>query len=278
MERTCEVCLGQDFIFLFRLDHVPGSYSQCRRCGLVRVDETRAYDYTAEEYIETLGRQAMSADRLHQWTIKRIEQHHVPGTMVEVGCSTGTQLAVAKKHGWRVLGFDVNPDCPPIAWHLHRVEVRCENFLELQERSIADVILMSQLIDLVPDPRPFLQRSLHMLKLGGLVVLTAVNWNFAAPFAWMAAHLRTPIPTMDHFGREHVRLYSPRTMHVLAEQLGWRVRAIYDNPTDYVGNRGIFSARKLVGNAGRLVALATRQRHLIGMNMLVILEPLTPAG
>jgi 2-polyprenyl-3-methyl-5-hydroxy-6-metoxy-1,4-benzoquinol methylase len=121
------------------------------------------------EYIERRMRHAMRSYRLYEWTMECIEQHHVPGMMIDVGCSTGTQLAVAKKRGWKVLGFDLSTDLPALAWHLHRVEVRSENFLEMQERSIADIVLMSQVIAHVPDPRPFLQRSLDVLKPGGLV-------------------------------------------------------------------------------------------------------------
>jgi len=283
VEKVCEVCLGQDFVFLFQLDNLPdadggsGSYSQCRQCRLVRLDTTLAYDLTQESHVYATVHYSMFAERLYQWIIERIEQYHAPGMMIDVGCSTGTLLAVAKKRGWEVLGFEVSPGLRAIAWHLHRVQVH-EKFLDLQQRGIADVVLMSQVIQFVPDPRPYLQRSREVLKPGGLVVLATPNWNFAAPLAWMAAHLGTPMPATDHIHLYHRRLYSPQTMHVLAKQLGWRVVAIYDNPTDYLGFRSGLSLRKVSATIGRLIARATRQRLLLGMNMIVFLEPQPPAG
>ena len=62
-------------------------------------------------------------------------------------------------------------------------------------------------------------------------------------------------------------------MEALARSHGWRVRGMFDNPTDYLGGRGLFSPRRINGISGRLVARATKQRVLMGMNMCVVLQP-----
>jgi 2-polyprenyl-3-methyl-5-hydroxy-6-metoxy-1,4-benzoquinol methylase len=271
----CEVCASTDFARLFALPMGEGQCFQCSRCGVVRLETEREADYCEEGYIECIVRQAMSGGRLHEWTMDRIETHHPErGVLVEVGCGIGTQLAVARRRGWDVWGYDINQDCPPIAHHLHRIQVRCENFLQVSERDAADVVLMCQFIEHVTDPRPFLAASRRILRRNGLLVVATPNWNFASPFAWAATRLGAPMPRIDHIvPRHHLRLYRPGTMRVLAERNGWDVVAKYDNPTDYLGNRSVASLRSATGLLGRMLARVSGNRLLVGMNMLVILRP-----
>ena len=270
---VCEVCEADDFAPLFSLAGDRGSYRQCRACGMVALDTTAAYDYAGPDYVEALLRQALSGERLYARILDHVERHHAVGTLVEVGCSVGTQLHIAKKRGWEVLGFELNPDCPPIAEHLYRVEVRGTDFTTLDEKDLADVVLMNQFIEHVPDPRPFLAACRRVLRPGGLVAMATPNWNFAAPFAWLHQRAGVPLPPIDHIRPpQHVRLYSPRSMATLAERNGFLLRAVVDNPTDFLGGRSRWSPRRLVADATRLLERATSGRVLLGMNMLAILE------
>jgi 2-polyprenyl-3-methyl-5-hydroxy-6-metoxy-1,4-benzoquinol methylase len=270
-ETRCEVCAGTSFRRVFEAR--GAAFEECERCKLVRVHTDDVFDYTDPRYVETVAGQALSGGRLHAWTIETIERHHPAGSLIEVGCSIGSQLARARGRGWDVLGFELNPDCRPIAHHMYRVDVRCEDFVTTSLRGVADVVLMCQLIEHVVDPKPFLAASARVLRPGGLLALATPNWNFAAPWAWMKHHLGTPLPKMDHVRPpEHLRLYRPYTMHQLANAHGWRVVAIYDNPTHLLGRRSRWSLRGAVGSATALVERWSRRRVSIGANMLVLLE------
>src|SRR5580692_12473072 len=110
---VCEVCGADDFAPLFSLGE-RGSYRQCRACAMVALDTQLEFDYTNKYYVEELLKQAIRGERLYTHIIENIERHHAIGTLVEVGCSVGTQLHLACKRGWRVLGFERQPDCPEI--------------------------------------------------------------------------------------------------------------------------------------------------------------------
>ena len=274
----CEVCAGghdKEILTLEGPTGLPLVYRQCVGCGLVRLDTEEIYDYTDSDYVEVLTRQALSGDRLWGWTLDRIEAQRSPGTLVEVGCGVGTQLCAARKRGWEVLGFDINTDCPEIARRMHGVEVRCEDFLTQPDESFADVVLMHQLIEHVPDPNPFFEASRRALKPGGLLVMSTPNWHAAQPLVWLSRRTGMAMPRIDHIKPDqHIRLYSPETFRALADRRGWRVLSIHDNPTDYLGHRSPVSPRALIARGGRLVAALSGERVLVGMSMVALMTPL----
>ncbi len=274
---ACEVCAARDDAEILTLTGPTGSplsYLQCAGCGLVRLDTEEIYDYNDPDYVEVLTRQALSGERLWQWTLDLIEAHQRPGVLVEVGCGVGTQLSAARKRGWTVRGFDINADCPTIARLMHGVDVRSQDFLTQPEDAFADVVLMHQLIEHVPDPVPFLEASRRALKPGGVLVMSTPNWNAASPLAWVARRTGAAMPRIDHIKPDqHIRLYSPKTFAVLAQRQGWTLRGLYDNPTDYLGNRGPLSPRTLLGRLSRGIAAMTRQKTLVGMSMVAVLSP-----
>ena len=273
----CEVCGGDrdaEVLSLTGPSGLPLSYLQCGRCGLVRLDTDEIYDYNDEDYVEVLTRQALSGYKLWGLTLDLVEAHRPPGVLVEVGCGVGTQLRAAVKRGWEVRGYDINADCPEVARRMHGVDVRCEDFLEQPEEHFADVVLMHQLIEHVPDPRPFMAASRRALKPGGILVMTTPNWTAARPLAWLANHTGLPMPRIDHIRPDqHIRLYSPGVFEVLARRSGWKVLEMRDNPTDHLGYSRALSLRRVMGSAGRAVAALSRRRLLVGMNMVVVMTP-----
>jgi 2-polyprenyl-3-methyl-5-hydroxy-6-metoxy-1,4-benzoquinol methylase len=277
MDPHCEVCGEERATTVLQMPLSDGrqcTWRQCDRCGLVRLQTPDLFDYSDPAYLERLTRQALSGDRLWAWTLDRVhERRRPPGLLIEVGAGVGTQLAAARDRGWQVLGYDINPDCTQAAAILHHVEVRCENFLDLPAAHTADVILMNQLIEHVPDPRPFLDASRRLLKPGGLLVMSTPNWNFAQPLLWLHQRAGLPLPSMDHIKpTQHIRLYSPRTMQALASAQGWRMTGLLENPTDLLGNRGPLSPRRLLGALTRKLSAASHQRLHVGMNMTVFFE------
>ncbi len=273
---TCEVCQSQDFTKILTHPFEGGqtcTYWECNSCGLVVLKTPTLFDYADPNYLERLTRQALSGDKLWSWTMDRIEERRRPGVIVEVGAGVGTQLSVAKARGWEVLGYDINPDCTEVAQRLHHVEVRCEDFLDLEREAFADVILMNQLIEHVPDPRPFLAASRRALRPGGLLVMSTPNWNFAKPLVWASKRAGIRMPEIDHIKpTQHIRLYRPSTMQALANNLGWDMVGLIDNPTDLLGNRGRLHPRRLVASASRALAKVTDQKVQTGMNMTVFFE------
>jgi len=272
----CEVCGSEQFSRVLDLpigSNESCTYWECDSCQLVRLETPTLFDYADPDYVARLTRQALSGERLWNWTLDRIEERCAPGRLVEVGAGVGTQLSVAKSRGWNVLGYDINPDCTEVAKRLHQVEVRCENFLTLEEESFADVVLMNQLIEHVPDPVPFLRASRRALRPGGILVMSTPNWNFARPLAWVSQHGGVPMPYIDHIKpTQHIRLYCPNTMKKLAAKEGWELVDVRDNPTDLLGHRSRLSARRLIGEASRALSRFSGNRVQFGLNMTVFFE------
>ncbi|HBS27036.1 MAG TPA: hypothetical protein DD827_07910 [Gammaproteobacteria bacterium] len=277
IENTCEVCGSTDFRTILDYPMAEArdcSYAECDHCKLVRViNGPPIFDYSDAGYLETLTRQAINGTRLWEWTVEQIHHHRQPGVLIEVGCGVGAQLAVASHQGWQASGYELNPLCADIAELLYRVDIKRDDFLQRPETHDCDVVLMNQFIEHVPDPKPFLKSSRQALKPGGIIVMSTPNWNFASLPVTLKQRYGTSLPRTDHIQpTQHIRLYRPQTMEVLAKEMGLKVVEIKENPTDFLGKRCGLSARRLIGHTTRLLEKFSQHKLQFGVNMMVIMR------
>lgn len=96
------------------------------------------------------------------------------GTLLDVGCSTGTIIYHLRALGWSVTGVDLNGESLAVAKR-HGLDVRLGTIDELAEGRKYDVILFGDVIEHVPSPRRTLEKARSLLEPGGLVVIEAPN-------------------------------------------------------------------------------------------------------
>lgn len=99
-----------------------------------------------------------------------------PGSVLEVGCGDGWRLALLREMGWRVVGQEVDPVAARIATRRHNIPVHV-GFLDTAEfePESYDAVIMSHVIEHVPDPQSLLRVCLKLLKPGGRIVVVTPN-------------------------------------------------------------------------------------------------------
>jgi len=100
-----------------------------------------------------------------------------PGRLLDIGCGNGEFMEFAKKIGWKVEG--VEPD--PVAVDLCRtkgLDVK-HGFMDAidDDQTSYDVIMMSHVIEHAPNPDFIINKSLEMLRPGGMLWLALPNPN-----------------------------------------------------------------------------------------------------
>jgi SAM-dependent methyltransferase len=221
-----------------------GRFGWCRTCGLgVLVnpptqDELRAI----YEYVYTASRSATGGDPAWRppgtsWPAR--VWHRINGSLplanlelaapvLDVGCHTGELASVLIERGLDVVGVEPNPRAAEIA-RSHGIEVIAEPIegARLPARHFG-TILLSQVLEHVPDPAQVLATARAALRPGGVAYVVVPNgrslWRRIFGESWI--HWHVPF---------HLFLFSERSLRTYAEQGGFVVRRVeYRTPGEWL--------------------------------------------
>lgn len=190
---------------------------RCTACGLVyqrgwkQTFEADLYDYYAlrtEWPIERVYK-PVNARRIIELLAKLGAK--VSGRrLLDVGCGAGQFVAVAASLGWDARGIDLSEPAVRIG---RRFGARCDLvdfFAETLDEERFDLIVMSELIEHVPNPARFLARASALLADGGLTYITTPN------FRSLSRH----IVGMDWsvISSQHISYFTPTTFRAVVEK------------------------------------------------------------
>lgn len=136
------------------------------------------------------------------------------GRLLEIGCGSGALLDCMGSLGWRAEGLDIDPAAVEQARD-KKLRVSCGT-LEQQHYvdDTFDAVIMSHVIEHVPDPEGLLAECRRILKPGGVLSLVTPNVaSFGSHYfgrSWL--HLDPP---------RHLMLYNCGTLHKLARKAGF---------------------------------------------------------
>lgn len=185
------------------------------------------------------------------------------GRVLDVGCGRGALGEAIRKAGWEVWGIEHSEEaCRSARSRLdHLIE---GDFLdgEFVERSLAgrdfDVLIFSDVLEHLYDPRSVLETYLRYLKPEGKVLISvpnAVVWTNR--LQWALGHVHyADTGVMD---RTHIRFFTFRTARQLVEATGCRV--IKTDCTPYLVRAALPLVKRLMG--GNHSSAASNPRALI---------------
>lgn len=184
-------------------------------------------------------------------------------SLLDVGCSNGTLLDIAGRHG--LVAEGVEPAQNAAADGVRRgfkVHEGAVEQLPLQPESY-DLITSFEVIEHIQDPTPMLLASLNLLRPGGVLVIGTGNtasWSFAALGAdWDFMH-----PSAGH-----INYFSSTSLAKLAASLGFDVARVWTGAVTLC-NRDqahpfVYSLWKLCGQALSLPANLMGKGHQLEM-------------
>jgi 2-polyprenyl-3-methyl-5-hydroxy-6-metoxy-1,4-benzoquinol methylase len=148
--------------------------------------------------------------------LKLLGPRQSPPRLLDVGCSSGSLLAVAAELGFSVVGVEIASKAAQTAQEagfevfpgsLHEAHFPDKAF---------DVITLIELIEHVRDPLVLLSECHRILKQGGIIVINTPNAD-----SWTARFMRERWEgfSLTAMGG-HISFFSPSSIRVLARALG----------------------------------------------------------
>ena len=195
VELPCDWCGSQSYEAVFsgpdRLEHLPGQFQivRCGDCGLLRQHPHLTWSSLKHYYLETyVSHGLMSRDQPNKWRrldkrygpwkrLRAIESFQRGGSLLEVGCGTGTFLEEAvRSGGWLVTGVEPTPHAAEYVRDRLNIPVHQEVFskVELPEASF-DVIVMWNVLEHLENPIEDMRYAQRLLRPGGWFVFTVPN-------------------------------------------------------------------------------------------------------
>ena len=228
--RRCNICGSSKYRVVHSFDTFEGRGSKfsdvkivkCRNCGIRRRMPELTDDYEEEYHVPYVEQgAAMHAHVLRQFsdlmTIKFSTFQVKQQRFLDVGCSTGRVLQLAKAMGFAACGQDVSlwaaNHCQSIG-----LDARHGNLIgQWQEEGVFDVIHCSHTIEHVPDPFAYLLEFRRLLTPGGHLMLAFPNYSSIQRMYWGE---RWPIWCLD----SHLWQFSLSQMERLCRRAGLQPR------------------------------------------------------
>ena len=206
---------------------------RCDACGLGRT-ETANFDphaYYAEGYFsgeqsdgyaDYLGAEPVLRREFAR-TVDFIRRHKGTGRLIEIGCAYGFFLDEARRAGFEVCGLELAETAAAHARGLGLNVV--DGMLDeatLKSFGSADIIVLLDVIEHLPDPHDALALCAEYLRPGGIILLTTGDFGSLTARA-TGAHWRLMTPP------QHLWFFTRESMRHLAGSAGLRIEH-FDHP------------------------------------------------
>jgi 2-polyprenyl-3-methyl-5-hydroxy-6-metoxy-1,4-benzoquinol methylase len=275
-DRVCPVCHSSSSTHI--LDKSASSYFKCNECTMVFLNPIMNQETTVDYYtnLNTGQGDVVSADNkfyneIYSLGLNSIEKFKSQGELLDIGCSTGFFLDIAKSKGWITSGLELGVEESLVA------EQKGHNIFKstiesLDSEKVFDAITMWDVLEHIPDGISQLKMINNHLSKSGILFFQIPNSDSLA-----AKVLRGNCRVFD--GLEHTNLYNPNTVKQIADASGFIVKeirsviseiAVINNFLDYVDP--YFGTSKYDNKVLNLLDEEFIHSNLIGYKLQVTLE------
>jgi SAM-dependent methyltransferase len=203
-----------------------GHLMQCTVCGLVATSRVPRYEYEANYFTDpTKGGYDFAADFSLDFDLARFESElerlargRLRGSLLDIGCATGTYMEAAQARGWRVTGVETAEygRAETARRTSALVVAACE---ELPAGQTFDLVTLHHVLEHVHEPLAFLRDTVAP-RVGGRLLIEVPNFDSLASrvygTAWRDLRLE-----------QHVCHYTSASLSRLVTAAGLRVRRTY---------------------------------------------------
>lgn len=218
--RACPVCNSTDAHTMFIKN--GGTYVKCKSCGMVYLnpvfkDEALQEYYRNNSMIQAEAHLSESDfyTSIYEKGLRSIAKFVEPGALLDIGCSSGFFLDIARQKGWATYGIELNRAEYAIAkskghkvWNVPMEEVDSDQKYK--------AVTLWDVFEHIKNGGAYLQALTKKLEVDGLVFLQIPS---AASLA--ARILQEKCNMFD--GIEHVNLYAPDTIKLLCDKSGFAI-------------------------------------------------------
>lgn len=217
---SCELC-GPTQLRLF-LEKNGFRLLQCQNCGLVfqdpsavTLDLNEFYQdrYRPEDFLPQRPAKVRKSHR----ELRLLERLISGRELIDVGCSYGFFVDVARQRGWNAKGVEVSQMAAEFARQTYGLEI-FHGYLEQAAfpAESFDVVTIRHVLEHVPEPLAMLAEARRILKPGGLLLVAVPNVNC----------LGFKVAGVDWWWIDpptHLYYFTPQTLQRALESAGFRI-------------------------------------------------------
>jgi 2-polyprenyl-3-methyl-5-hydroxy-6-metoxy-1,4-benzoquinol methylase len=241
-----------------RYGETVGEVVRCLRCGHASLAEppdevtlATAYDEAADPIsIEEEPGQVATADRGLRW----VETMVAPGSLVDLGCWTGSLLVAAQARGWEPVGVEASRWAVQRA-HARGLQVECRDLRAPGLQSAAfRAVVMADVLEHLLDPAAALRVARDLLEPTGVVYITVPDAG-SLPARVLGSRWWSVLPM-------HVQYFTRASMRRLLAASGFDVVGMRSHPKVFTAD---YYAQRLEGyapTASERLRRALRTTHL----------------
>lgn len=154
---------------------------KCKNCGLVRTFPIP--NYTREKYrnygIDRYIRNKKLAVSFMKMIFKEVRKFKTKGRLLEVGCSLGYFLEIAKNNGFNIRGIELDDRAVNYANNILGKGVVLQSTLEQANfpNNYFDIIVVSHVLEHLIDIPNFLKEIKRILNRQGIIVIASPNFD-----------------------------------------------------------------------------------------------------
>jgi len=219
---ACDLCGNGNAEVLERKHEL--NYLKCKHCGFVFADTTE-FDFSTfnEEMVEHMQDKHIGKSdsarhqRAYQALLNEFAPYRKTGRLLEIGCSTGSFLELARQNGWQEIGVEPVESSARYAGEKLGLNVHTGTLetVELEPASV-DVVYSNAVIEHIEHPSEVVRQAFRILRPGGLFYADTVNLD---SYTW-----RILGPRWKLFDpRMHLSLFTPATLSACCEKNGFKV-------------------------------------------------------
>lgn len=248
-------CAGCRHLFVWPIPTIEALKQIYSFANLYQVQDRVIYaDGTA-----ILEKNRKSLEQIEKFSLRR-------GRLLDVGCSSGRFLWLAKQNGWSVYGVELNKDTAQIAKD-NGIEVFVGELSSADyPLSSFDAIHVGDVIEHVQDPAKLLTQASALLDPDGVIALVTPNHDAVFPMLTYWLYRLFRIPWSHSTPPYHLSQFSEESLGKLLEKLNLKVIYRQYRPCDLryeLGETHVLRSfrrargeRRLVLAAGRLLYAA----------------------
>jgi 2-polyprenyl-3-methyl-5-hydroxy-6-metoxy-1,4-benzoquinol methylase len=174
---------------------------------------------SAQQVAERIEALAHRPRRRYRLDLDALEAYRQGGALLDVGCAGGDFLLAARQRGWKTKGVEVARENAQVAAELLGLDVWNGRLEDARFPADGfDVVRANQVIEHLQDPRRFAAEMVRVLRPGGALLVTTINFASAT-----RAVLGARWNYLGSAYNGHIALFTPRTLRRLLEELGCRV-------------------------------------------------------
>lgn len=171
-----------------------------------------------------------------------------PSTILDVGCGNGFLAGQLARRGYRLTGVDWSPDGIALANKTHPnarfLVASAYDDLHAVTGETFDVVLSTEVIEHLYEPRRLLTNARSAVRPGGLVILTTPYHGYLKNVA-MALTGRLDAHFTVEWDGGHIKFFSVRTLSSMARSAGLElVRFLYAGRIPWLWKSMILVARR----------------------------------